>query len=77
MKKHSVVDSNQMIANRPVEVYHSIKQRFWKRILIVDDDKDITTTFKAGLEENNNHNDANRRIEVYTSNNPVDALSEF
>ncbi|MFZ0223110.1 MAG: response regulator, partial [Candidatus Nitrosopolaris sp.] len=53
------------------------KQRFWKRILIVEDDADVTITFKAGIEETNNDNDANRRIEVYTSNNPVIALSEF
>ncbi|MGC2572089.1 MAG: hypothetical protein WA364_11310 [Candidatus Nitrosopolaris sp.] len=46
------------------------KQRFWKRILIVDDDADVTVTFKAGIEENNNK-DANKRIEVYTSNDPV------
>jgi CheY-like chemotaxis protein len=51
-------------------------QRFWKRILIVDDDEDITTTFKAAIEDNN-RNDPNTRIEVYTSNNPVVALSEF
>ena len=51
------------------------KQRFWKRILIVDDDTDVTMTFKVGIEDINN--DANKRIEVYTSNNPVVALSEF
>ena len=66
-----------MIAHRRVEVYHPVKQRFWKRILIVDDDADITVTFKAGIEENNNYKDANSRIEVYTSNDPVIALSEF
>jgi CheY-like chemotaxis protein len=63
-------------------LYHHVvikdEQRFWKRILIVDDDKDITITFKAGIEDsNNNHNDANRCIEVHTYNNPVAALSEF
>jgi CheY-like chemotaxis protein len=53
-------------------------ERFWKRILIVDDDEDVTITFKAAIEDSNkNHNDANRRIEVYTYNNPVRALSEF
>jgi DNA-binding response OmpR family regulator len=61
-------------------LYHPVvlkdKQGFWKRILIVDDDNDITTTFKVGIEENNK-NDANKRIEVYTSNDPVIALSEF
>jgi CheY-like chemotaxis protein len=62
-------------------LYHPVfikdEQRSWKKILIVDDDEDIAITFKAGLEDSNNHNDANRRIEVYTSNNPVKALSEF
>jgi CheY-like chemotaxis protein len=53
------------------------KQRFWKKILIIDDEADVTLTFKAGIEDNNNNNDANKRIEVYTSNNPVVALSEF
>jgi CheY-like chemotaxis protein len=53
------------------------KQRFWKRILIVDDEADVTLTFKAGIEDSNNKTDANKRIEVYTSSNPVVALSEF
>ena len=53
------------------------EQRFWKRILIVDDDADVSFTFKAGIEENNNNNNANKRIEVYTSDNPMVALSEF
>jgi len=53
------------------------KQRFWKRILIIDDEVDVTRTFKAGIEERNNYKDANKSIEVHTSNNPVIALSEF
>ena len=53
------------------------EQRFWKRILIVDDEADVTLTFKAGIEDSNNKTDANKRIEVYTSSNPVVALSEF
>jgi len=61
-------------------LYHPVvlkdKQAFWKRILIVDDDNDITTTFKAGIVESNK-NDANKRIEVYTSNDPVIAVSDF
>jgi DNA-binding response OmpR family regulator len=52
-------------------------QRFWKRILIVDDDVDVTTTFKAIIEDSNNDVDVNKRIEVYTSNDPVLALSDF
>ena len=59
-------------------LYHPVvikdEQRFWRRILIVDDNEDVTTTFKADIEENN---DANKRIEVYTSNDPIVALSEF
>jgi CheY-like chemotaxis protein len=46
-------------------------------MLIVDDDEDITITFKAGIEDSNDYDNANRRIEVYTYNNPVIALSEF
>jgi CheY-like chemotaxis protein len=53
------------------------KQRWWKRILIIDDETDVTITFKAGIEDSNNYNDANKRIEVHTSNDPVSALSEF
>ena len=52
-------------------------QRFRKRILIVEDDVDVNVTFKAAIENSNNDNDANKRIEVYTSNNPITALSEF
>ena len=61
-------------------LYHPVvirdNQQFWKRILIVDDDVDVTVTFKVGIEDSNN-NDANKRIEVYTSNDPVVALSQF
>src|SRR6201984_3639612 len=51
------------------------EQRLWKRILIVDDEDDVTTTFKVGIEDSNTH--TNRKIEVYTSNDPEVALSEF
>ena len=60
-------------------LYHPVvikdERRFWKTILIVDDDEDVIITFKAGIEDSNT--DTNKRIEVYTSNNPVSALSEF
>jgi CheY-like chemotaxis protein len=45
-------------------------------MLIVDDDADVTTTFKKVIEDSNNI-DVNKRIEVYISNDPVIALSEF
>jgi hypothetical protein len=41
-------------------------QQSWKRILIVDDNEDVTTTFKAGLEYSNIT--TNRKIKVYTCN---------
>ena len=53
------------------------QQRFWKRILIIDDDADIITTFKAAIEDGNNGYDVNKRIEVYTSNDPVIVSSDF
>jgi CheY-like chemotaxis protein len=62
------------------EAYKTItkeQQRFWKRILIVDDDSDLTMTFRAVIEESNNDVDINERIEVHTSNDPVVSLSEF
>src|SRR5215469_8731192 len=57
------------------DVIHD-KQRHWKRILIVDDNVDITVTFKTAIEDNNNTT-LTKKIEVHTSNNPVIALSEF
>ncbi|MGA8080365.1 MAG: hypothetical protein WB988_00760 [Candidatus Nitrosopolaris sp.] len=51
------------------------EQRFWKRILIVDDEEDVIITFKAGIEDSNT--DTNKRIEVYTSNNPVAEFSIY
>jgi CheY-like chemotaxis protein len=51
------------------------KDPFLKSILIVDDEPDLTLTFKAGLEEC--HCDGKKKFEVYTYNNPLRALSEF
>jgi DNA-binding response OmpR family regulator len=53
------------------------EQKFWKRILIVDDNNDVTTTFKVAIEDSNNDVNVNKRIEVHTSNDPALALSEF
>ena len=50
---------------------------FFKRILVVDDDPDITLTFKVGLEEYHYYHDDKRRFEVYTYNSPLAALYEF
>jgi CheY-like chemotaxis protein len=70
-----------MYSSAEGSLYHPVvikdNQRFWKRILIVDDEADVTVTFKAVIEESNDNNDVNKKIEVYTSNDPVEALSEF
>ncbi|WP_201449471.1 response regulator, partial [Nitrososphaera sp. AFS] len=47
------------------------QKRYWKRILIVDDDPDITTTFKLGIEN------ATKRIAVDVYNDPRKALLDF
>jgi DNA-binding response OmpR family regulator len=46
-----------------------------KRILIADDDPDITLTFKIALEKENNN--INKEFEVHTFNDPLSVLSQF
>jgi DNA-binding response OmpR family regulator len=48
------------------------QKRAWKRILIVDDDPDITYPFKEGIEYGSSSS-----IKVYTYNDPLVALSEY
>ena len=56
----------------------SLKPPFIKRILVVDDDPDITLTFKAGLDGYNyGDGDKKKRFEVYTYNDPLLLLEEF
>src|SRR5919197_6599760 len=45
-----------------------------KHILIVDDDPDITFTFKKGLEAENSNKNNKTFFKVYTYNNPLEAL---
>jgi hypothetical protein len=59
------VPRSSKISFSPNRSYLS-SQQFWKRILIVDDDEDITITFKAGIEDSNNNTDTNKRIEAFT-----------
>ena len=47
------------------------------RILIVDDEPDVTLTFDVGLEGYYYQDNEKRRFEVYTYNDPAVALSEF
>jgi CheY-like chemotaxis protein len=60
------------------------KEPLYKRILIVDDDTDITFTYKLGLEwyyegydDSNGNNNSKIKFQVYTYNDPLAALSEF
>jgi DNA-binding response OmpR family regulator len=48
-----------------------------KRILIVDDDPDITFTFKKGLEESNRASGSKIFFQVTTYNDPLVAFMEF
>jgi CheY-like chemotaxis protein len=51
---------------------------FITRILLVDDDPDITLTFKAGLDDYNyGDGEKKKRFEVYTYNDPLLLLEEF
>ncbi|HEY7572508.1 MAG TPA: hypothetical protein VH796_14170, partial [Nitrososphaeraceae archaeon] len=48
------------------------KPPFTKRILLLDDDPDITLTFKAGLDGRYyDHGDKKKRFEVYPYNDPL------
>jgi len=51
------------------------KPPYIKRILVVDDDPDLTLTFKAGL-DGYKYSDK-KRFEVYTYNDPLLVLEEF
>jgi CheY-like chemotaxis protein len=54
------------------------KDPFLKRILVVDDDPDITLTFKVALERHHYHDSSYKtRFEVYPYNDPLLALSQF
>ena len=48
-----------------------------KRILLIDDDADITLTFKKGLEEENETSGNKVVLQVFSYNNPLLALAEF
>ena len=65
---HTVVETEAKI---------SLKPPFIKRILLVDDDPDVTLTFKAGLDGHYYDDGNKKRFEVYTYNDPLLVLKEF
>lgn len=60
------------------EVKVTSKSSFTKRILLVDDDPDVTLTFKAGLDSHYyGYHDEKKRFEVYMYNDPLLVVKEF
>jgi DNA-binding response OmpR family regulator len=57
--------------------YDEKQSLYAKRILIVDDDPDITFTFKKGFEESNRASGSKISFQVNTYNDPLVALLEF
>ena len=55
----------------------SAKPPFIKRILVVDDDPDLTLTFKAGLDDRYYGDGDKKRFEVNTYNDPLLVVKEF
>ena len=51
------------------------KDLYWRKILIIDDDPDITTTFKVVIEDSNKT--SNKKIAVDTFNDPRKVLINF
>jgi hypothetical protein len=59
-----------LLLMREQEAYKTLtkeQERSWKRILIVDDDEDVTMTFRTVIEDSNNDIDANK----HSSNDPI------
>jgi hypothetical protein len=67
------IDNNSLQNQTVKDTAIPTLKSFYERILIMDDDTDITLTFKSSLEEYYH----GKRFEVYTYNNPLAALSEF
>ena len=65
------------ISSRKQEEEELLLSPFAKRILIVDDDTDITFTFKKGLEAENNNKNNKTFFKVYAYSNPLEAFSNF
>ncbi len=66
--KNSHRDKNQ---SETIAITKEKEEPSLKRILIVDDDPDITLTFKSALEREND------KFEVYTFNDPLLVLLQF
>jgi CheY-like chemotaxis protein len=82
---HSLADSNylqrqgsNLHTTIETQAEVSLKPPFVKRILLVDDDPDVTLTFKAGLDGHYyGDGDNKKRFEVYAYNCPLFVLTQF
>ena len=76
--QNQVSDLDTIIETKTKEQQQSQPQSpFVKRILVVDDDPDLTLTFKAGLDGYYYGDDYKKRFEVYTYNDPLIVLTQF
>jgi DNA-binding response OmpR family regulator len=80
MTMDSRIENSHLLTDSNLQRSQSISSEklslFAKRILIVDDDPDITLTFKKGLEDENEKS-SKIFFKVDSCNNPLQALSEF
>jgi CheY-like chemotaxis protein len=75
---HNTITKSTISFRKQQEVEEElILPPYAKLILIIDDDPDITLTFKKGLESENNNKNNKTFLKVYTYNNPLEALSKF
>jgi DNA-binding response OmpR family regulator len=74
------IGNNQLPTDSNLQSQSIVSEKlssFSKRILIVDDDPDITFTFKKAFEEANRIGGSKISFHVNTYNDPLLALSEF
>ena len=65
---HTILETEAKVSPKPP---------FIKRILLVDDDPDVTLTFKAGLDGHYYGYGKKKRFEVYAYNDPLLVVEEF
>ena len=79
-QQHYLSESSPSLTDPTIEIEikkPSPQSPFIKRILIVDDDPDLTLTFKAGLDSHYYGDGEKKRFEVYTYNDPLLVLTQF
>ena len=79
-QQHYLSESSPSLTDPTIEIEikkPSPQSPFIKRILIVDDDPDLTLTFKAGLDGHYYGDGEKKRFEVHTYNDPLLVLTQF